>query len=43
MILDILPLYEVNMDEIIEQNETNAQDETPSFQILPEEKPEEIS
>ena len=43
MILDILPLYEVNMDEIIEQNETNTQDETPSFQILPEEKPEEIS
>ena len=45
MILDILPLERIPVNEIIEQKETenNTQDETPSFQILPEEKPEEIS
>lgn len=43
MILDILPLERIPVNEIIEQKETenNTQDETPSFQILPEEKPEE--
>ena len=45
MILDNLPLERIPVNEIIEQKETenNTQDETSSFQILPEEKPEEIS
>ena len=45
MILDILPLERIPVNEIIEQKKTenNTQDKTPSFQILPEEKPEEIS
>ena len=45
MILDILPLERIPVNEIIEQKgtENNTQDETPSFQILPEEKPDEIS